>query len=195
MVEKGTSPKKVGKRAILACLIVALYIGVIVGGIMLKALPVTQAACVASISAVPDSGAVTYRGMIVDEVWYTPTESIISNDGWIENTEENIFTASGDGQLVVNIPEGKKQEICFNVGLDQGRAFVTIEDITKEYVMTIDTDWDRGWYFEVFAHSVVMDTDAIYVGLGVFVVMFVVLVSLCYRFRIQRFTDLLGSGD
>lgn len=188
-----TKKKRLGKRAILACLLAALFFGGITGTAVKKLLPpLTQEACVASIAAKPDSGIVTFRGMSVDGTWYNPADCITSNDGWTENTEENTVTATGDGLLMIDIPQGKKQELVFDVGLDQGTAIVMIGDQTLEFTMTENTDWDLGWGYVLPAHSAEQNRIVFCAGVAAFAVLFALFALLCHRFGAKEVADLSG---
>ena len=173
--------KRLGLKAITACLIASLFFGAMMGTIIQKIAPQRSPEMFVTITAKPDTGSVTFRGASVDGTWYSPTDILISNDGWVEDTAQLTYTATSPGPIVIELPDGQKRELTFNVGPNEGTAIVSCGDQTQQYVLRQDTALDLGYGYEIPTVKTSEQTGFAFGAVfGVF--LFILFVSLC-RFK------------
>ncbi len=77
---------------------------------------------------------VVYRGAEVDGVWISPWDNVPDHGNWVFDEEEATYTATDGTPLTVEIPQGQRCTITFDVGPDAGS--VRIEQ--NEKTMRLD---------------------------------------------------------
>jgi len=101
------------------------------------------------IAAVPGSGEVTFRGMLIDSSWYNPQDVIVDSSTWAKNETGTLYTATDDSTLHLKIPGGEKFETTFNVGPEQGK--VEVDARGKKIILDLraDAEIEMGKSFEL----------------------------------------------
>ena len=101
------------------------------------------------IAAVPGSGEVTFRGMLIDSSWYNPQDVIVDSSTWAKNETGTLYTATDDSTLHLKIPSGEKFETTFNVGPEQGK--VEVDARGKKIILDLraDAEIEMGKSFEL----------------------------------------------
>ena len=172
--------RRIGVKALVACLVMALFFGSLAGRISSQLIPALQPKSTVEITAKEGTGTVTYRGASVDGTWYSPQETLVSDGGWTEDPEEVTYTANGQEPLVIQLPSGVERSLTFDVGPDQGVAIVTCDGETMEFSMTIDTDWELGYGYSVPASETISENVYVLIGVISALVLFALFAVSCY---------------
>ena len=101
------------------------------------------------IAAVPGSGEVTFRGMLIDSSWYNPQDVIVDSSTWAKNETGTLYTATDDSTLHLKIPSGEKFETTFNVGPEQGKVEVDARGEKIILDLRADAEIEMGKSFEL----------------------------------------------
>lgn len=74
----------------------------------------------------PNTGAVTFRGAMVDGTWYDASQVTVSATGWTLQEEDDILTNTAGNMLELKLPVGTERTLVFNVGPSEGIVDVSV---------------------------------------------------------------------
>ncbi len=74
----------------------------------------------------PNTGAVTFRGAMVDGTWYGASQVTVSATGWTLQEEDDILTNTAGNMLELKLPVGTERTLVFNVGPSEGIVDVSV---------------------------------------------------------------------
>lgn len=74
----------------------------------------------------PNTGAVTFRGAMIDGNWYGASQLIVSAEGWVLQEAEDVLTDAEGNALELRLPVGTERTLVFNVGPGEGIVDVSV---------------------------------------------------------------------
>lgn len=90
------------------------------------------------ITAQEGSGAVTYRGAMVNSSWCNPSSGLSPDGAWTFDPSVSTYTATNSQPLEVELPAGEERSLVFTVGPDEGAAIVEYDGEQLE----LDLFWE-----------------------------------------------------
>lgn len=140
------------------------------------------------ITAQEGSGNVTFRGAIIDNQWYNPTDIVEDSANWLYDNEYVTFTAVDEEALLIALPSGDSRTLTFNVGPDEGIVFVDVNEESLEFNLWNEQYIKVGCSFSVPAFNTQSILKQVYItAMVVLVTVFLLsfILSLCYNFLLQ----------
>ncbi len=132
-----------------------------------------------TLTAVQNSGKVTFRGMLIDKKWFNPNDVIITNEGWIEDKNGIEYTAIGGKNLVLQIPVGESYSITFNTGPEQGVVQIEVAGKILENNLWAETDSELGRAYELSSSFMNLnEMDEYMLNCNAVIVMIIILVLM-----------------
>lgn len=96
------------------------------------------------------AGGVIYRGAAIGEIWYSPSDTVVSSDGWDFDMGENTYSATDERSvLTVKLPAATGRTMTFAVGPEQGVAEISLNGATERYTLYSAEDVSLGWSYAV----------------------------------------------
>lgn len=102
-----------------------------------------------TITAVPGTGIVSFRGAMVDDVWYNTTDIVVSSGNWRGNAQTFIYTARDDSPLVIELPYGISRTLTFDVGAGKGNVRIQNNGETIDLVLYREFEAELGLPFDI----------------------------------------------
>ena len=102
-----------------------------------------------TITAIPETGIVSFRGAMVDGCWYNTADVVVSSGNWQEDPQTFIFTAIDDSPLVIQLPYGISRTLTFDVGAGKGNVRIQNAGETTDLVLYREFESELGLPFDI----------------------------------------------
>lgn len=87
---------------------------------------------------------IVLRGASIDGAWFDPDNILISDGGWIADTEAHTYMSAGVQPLIIQISRGNNTSLVFNVGPSYGSAEISTGNSTFQLNFKQDTEVESG---------------------------------------------------